>query len=270
MGAVYSDTMEWPERFEERLHIFAHGETLDVDAFLADSTLRPDFVWRRKAPSTSGVEFLLGDGRAISLRDQENIAITYLKAHRDELRWIAAFRGVDSFILGLVYIAKLEEGVTGVALHWLPEVMKFALDVGITPIHYVTYDHPSKPEQEPYAYFCLGGAFAPDEITRRVGVLPSETARAGDAIGSGRKRQNSLWTLRSRLHSSGDLDRHVTDVLDQLDTSRSAFEEVSRELGGMIVIVGFSRDNAPAISLEKETVGRLTHYALRLDVEPNC
>ena len=263
--------MEWPERFEERLHIFAHGEALDVDAFLANSTLRPDFVWRRKAPLTSGVEFVLGDGRATSLREQENIAITYLKAHRDELRSIGAFRGVDTFILGLVYIAKLEEGVTGVALDWPPELMTSALNVGITPIHYIKYDRPSKPEQEPYAYFCLGGAFVPDEITRRVRVLPSETARAGDAIGTSQhKRRNSRWMLRSRLQSSGDLDQHVRDVLDQLDASKSAFAEVSRELGGIIVIVGFSRDYAPAISLEQETVARLAQYALRIDVEPKC
>jgi hypothetical protein len=263
--------MEWPDRFQERLHIFAHGETLDVDALLANSTLRPDFVWRRKAPSTSGVEFVLGDGRAISLRDQEDIAITYLKAHRDELRSIATFRGVDAFILGMVYIAKLEEGVTGVALDWPPELMKPALDAGITPIHYIQYDRPAKPEQEPYAYFCLGGAFDPDDVTRKVGVLPSETARDGDAVGrSQRKRQNSLWKLRSRLQSSGDIDQHVTDVLDQIDKSGSAFAEVSRELGGVLVIVGFSRDYAPAISLGQETVGRLARYALRLDVEPNC
>jgi hypothetical protein len=67
--------MLWPERFEERLHIIAHGERFDVDAFLGKSTLRPDFVWRREAPVTSGVEFFLGDGRAIGLRDQENLAI---------------------------------------------------------------------------------------------------------------------------------------------------------------------------------------------------
>jgi hypothetical protein len=263
--------MEWPERFRERLHILAHGETFDVDAFLANSTLRPDFVWQGKAPVTSGVEFFLGDGRATKLRDQENIAIAYLRAHRDELRAIAAFPGVDAFILGLVYIAKLNEADTGVALEWPPELMRSALDVGVRPVHYITYDRPSKPAQEPYAYFCLGGAFDPDEVTRRLGVLPSETVKAGDAIwGTRRKRQNSLWMLRSRLQSSGDLDEHVKDVLDQLDTNRSAFVELSRELGGIIVIVGFSRDYAPAISLEQETVERLAQYALRLDVEPNC
>jgi hypothetical protein len=263
--------MVWPERYEERLHILAHGETLDVDALLANSKLRPDFVWRREAPTTSGVEFLLGDGRAIQLRDQENMAITYLRAHRDELRAIAAFPGVDAFILGLVYIAKLEEEVSGAALNWPQELMQSALDVGITPIHYLTYERPGKPEQEPYAYFCLTGAFEPNEITRRLGVLPSETARAGDAIGRAHhKRQSSLWILRSRLQLSGDLDQHVKNVLDQLDTNRAVFAEISRELGGIIVIVGFSPDYAPAISLEQDTVGRLAQYGLRLDVEPNC
>src|SRR6266700_7321800 len=107
--------MLWPERFEERLHIIAHGERFDIDAFLGKSTLRPDFVWRREAPVTSGVEFFLGDGRAIGLRDQENLAIMYLKAHRDELRAIAKFPGVDAFILGLVYIATLDGSATGMA-----------------------------------------------------------------------------------------------------------------------------------------------------------
>lgn len=263
--------MEWPERFEERLHIFAQGEAFDVDAFLANSTLRPDFVWRREAPTSSGVEFFLGDGRAIRLRDQENIAITYLSTHHDELRAVAAFPGVDAFILGLVYIAKLEEGVSGVALDWPRELMLSALDVGITPAHYITYERPSKPEEEPYAYFCLAGAFEPDDITRRAGVTPSEAARAGDAIGSTHlQRQNSLWTLRSRLRPSGDVDQHVRDVLDQLDANRAAFEELSRELGGIIVVVGFSRDYAPPVSLGQDIVARMAQYSLRLDVEPNC
>jgi hypothetical protein len=233
-----------------------HGETFDVDAFLTNSTLRPDFVWRRRAPVTSGVEFFLGDGRAIRLPDQENIAITYLRAHRDELRAIAAFPGVDAFILGLVYIANLEEAVTGMALDWPPELMQSALDVGVTPSHYITYDRPSKSEQEPYAYFCVAGAFEPDDITRRVGVRPSDIAREGDAIeNTNRKRRSSIWKLRSRLRPSGEVDQHVRDVLDQLDASRVAFEELSQELRAIIVIVGFSRDHAPLFLSNKTLLG---------------
>lgn len=264
--------MKWPERFEERLHIIAHGERFDVDAFLTKSTLRPDFVWRRETPVTSGVEFFLGDGRTIALRDQEDMAISYLNAHRDELRAIAEFPGVDAFILGLAYIAKLEPSVSGVALDWPRELMLPAVDIGIRPVHYITYDQPSKPEheREPYAYFYLAGEFDPDQITRRAGVNPSETARAGDAIGSTEiKRRNNLWALQSRLQPSAPVDRHVSDVLDQLDKNRPAFEELSGKLGGIIEIVGFSREYAPAISLEPEIVERMAQYALRLDVAAN-
>src|SRR3954453_13051834 len=65
-------------------HLFAHGEAFDPDAFLATTTLRPDHVWRRGEPrrgyedieglrghDTGGVEFVLGDGRAIPYPRQE-------------------------------------------------------------------------------------------------------------------------------------------------------------------------------------------------------
>lgn len=260
--------------------IFAHGDSFNVDEFLGRSTLQPDYVWRRgdqrryacvdSKHETSGVEFVLGNGWDVPFPEQEAIAVAYLKEHRNELRMLSDFSGVETFILGLQCICKLHDGLLGFCTGPSAQLMSHALDVGVRPNYYVSFQPAPKQETEPYAYFCLGGAFEPDEITRRLGVLPSETARAGDAVGRGHlKRQNSLWTLRSRLQSSGDLDQHVRDVLDQLDTSRSAFAELSRELGGIIVIVGFSRDYAPAISLEQETVGRLAQYALRLDVEPN-
>lgn len=163
---------------------------------------------------------------------------------------------MDAFILGLVYIANLEEAVTGMALDWPPELMQSALDVGVTPSHYITYDRPSKSEQEPYAYFCVAGAFEPDDITRRVGVRPSDIAREGDAIeNTNRKRRSSIWKLRSRLRPSGEVDQHVRDVLDQLDASRVAFEELSQELRAIIVIVGFSRDHAPLVLSNKTLLG---------------
>src|SRR5262245_40108947 len=93
--------------------LFAHGEAFDVDAFLARSLLRPDLVWRRGEQRryscvesfhpTSGVEFVLGDGLTAPFLAQEDIAVAYLMAHRDELRVLARFPGVTSFILGLQY-----------------------------------------------------------------------------------------------------------------------------------------------------------------------
>ncbi len=128
----------FPDRFSERFHIFAHGDKFDVDAFTATSKLRPDYVWRRGPSETSGIELFLGDGREIKLVDQEDIAIQYLKTHRDALRALAEFPGVDSFILGLVWICKPEH--SGFCVGPPAELMRHALDIGILPIYYGTID----------------------------------------------------------------------------------------------------------------------------------
>jgi hypothetical protein len=129
----------WPDRFEERLHIFALGESFDVDAFLAESVLRPDFVWRRigNGPS-NGLELLLSDAQAIPLRKQEEIAVAYLKANRDELRTLAKFPGVEALNLGLVY--RLPLNAVGCVTGPPPNLMFHALDAGVSPNYYVTLE----------------------------------------------------------------------------------------------------------------------------------
>src|SRR5262249_49464062 len=121
-------------------HLFAHGEAFDVDAFLQASTLRPDYVWRRgdqrryacveSRHETSGVEFVLGNGLVVPFPEQEQIAIAYLKAHRDELRALAQFPGVETFILGLQYVCELDESIVGFCMGPSAILMWHALDIG--------------------------------------------------------------------------------------------------------------------------------------------
>lgn len=130
--------------------LFAHGEAFDADAFLASTSLRPDYVWRRgdqrryacvdSRHPTSGVEFVLGDGLSVPVPEQEGIAIAYLKAHRDELRALARSPGVETFILGLQYRTALESNVIGFSLGLSAQLMRHCLDVGCEPVHYVTLD----------------------------------------------------------------------------------------------------------------------------------
>lgn len=129
----------WPERFHERLHVFAVGESFDVDAFLAQSAFRPSFVWRwrkmGKGP-TNGLEMLLDERKIIKLREQEKIAIDYMKKHREELRSLAAFPGVEALNLGLVY--RIAPNVRGCCLGPSRALMLHALDSGVSPNYYVT------------------------------------------------------------------------------------------------------------------------------------
>ena len=128
----------WPERFSERLLIFAHGEAFDVDAFLAASALNPDYVWRRVRPMTSGIEIVLGDGRKVRPAAQEKIATAFLKAHEQELKELRRFPGVETLILGLAYICPVE--ATGIAVTASPQLMRQADDLGIASIYYITID----------------------------------------------------------------------------------------------------------------------------------
>jgi hypothetical protein len=90
------------------------------------------------ASESSRIELFLGDGPEIRLVDQESIAIEYLQKHRDELKALAQFPGVDTLILGLVWICKPEH--MGFCVGPPTELMRHALDIGILPLYYVTVD----------------------------------------------------------------------------------------------------------------------------------
>ena len=105
-----------------------------------------------------------------------------------------------------------------------------------------------------YAYFHVRGSFDPDDVTRSVGVTPTETKREGDTIGTtSKKRPCSLWALHSRVDPSAALDEHVRDVVDQLNPNKSGIEKLSRELGGTMQLVGYFRDVNPGVHFDLET-----------------
>ena len=138
--------------------IFAHGETFDVDAFLAATTLHPDRIWHRgderhdwldSRYSSSGVEFMLGDGRVVPLSEQERMAIAYLEAHRDELRRLGEFPGADTFILGLQYVSEFDESLVGFSMGPSLLLMRHSLDIGIRPHYYaILEDHRNRQRED--------------------------------------------------------------------------------------------------------------------------
>jgi hypothetical protein len=123
---------------------------------------------------------------------------------------------------------------------------------------------------EYYAYLCLSGSFDPADITKKIGITPTNWSREGDPIaGSEHHRKCSRWSLYSRLEKSdSDLERHIVDVLNQLDANRDVFRQLSIELDGVMQLVAyFGYDSGPGISFGPQIIRKLAEYSLRLDCD---
>jgi hypothetical protein len=125
----------------------------------------------------------------------------------------------------------------------------------------------SEPNRQ-YAYFTIADSFDPNEITRRVGIHPSDCWRKGELHPkTGRERKFSRWSLRSRLDEQMSLEEHIRDVLAQLEQSSSAFQQVSREFGGCMELVAYYHEQYTGLYFDSELVIGLAKYALSVDFD---
>ncbi len=118
-----------------------------------------------------------------------------------------------------------------------------------------------------YAYFVVTGSFEPSDITRKVGISPTYAIKEGDPGRYAKAVMCSRWELKSRLDSELPLELHVKDVLDQLDANRAGFEQLSRELGGTMQLVGYFSKSGPGVHFEQEIVERISKYGLCIDCD---
>jgi len=121
---------------------------------------------------------------------------------------------------------------------------------------------------EYYAYFTIANSFDPDEITRRVGISPTDSWRKGDIHPkTGHARNFSRWSLRSRLETTASLETHVRDVLDQLDANPAAFKQLCIEKSGTMQLVAYFRTDYPGLDFERELIERIAGYSLSMDCD---
>ena len=123
-------------------------------------------------------------------------------------------------------------------------------------------------ENEHYAYFTICSGFDPDEITKRVGINPTESWKQGELHPkTGRERKLSRWSLFSTLPKDQPLEAHVRGVLAQLDRNAGAFRDVSNEFAGVTQLVGYFWAEYPGLSFERDIVSGLARYGLSVDFD---
>jgi hypothetical protein len=123
-------------------------------------------------------------------------------------------------------------------------------------------------DNQQYAYFSVSDGFDPAEITKRVGVRPTESWRRGDICPRRQmERKFSRWSLHSRLGRDQELEAHIRDVLVQLDANPTAFHAVSQEFGGVMQLVGYFYREYPGLCFERTITERLGWYSLAVDFD---
>jgi len=121
---------------------------------------------------------------------------------------------------------------------------------------------------EQYAYFTISGDFNPVDISKRLGMMPTEAWGKGDINPRTQlERKFSRWSLYSRLERSRELEGHIADVVEQMGAKRADFVALSLQYGGQMQLVAYFKTSYPGLHLKRRLVESLTEYALSVDFD---
>jgi len=97
------------------------------------------------------------------------------------------------------------------------------------------------PDRE-YAYFRATGSFEPSQVTKEIGLKPTEQWETGDEFdvrGNKLNRRSSCWKMDSGLLDTESLDNHINALLRILRPKRDGILRASTFAKLQIVCVGF-------------------------------
>jgi hypothetical protein len=118
------------------------------------------------------------------------------------------------------------------------------------------------------AYFTLAGDFDPIEITKSIGIEPSETWRKGDRNEQTHfERRFSRWSLNSRLSETATLEDQIADVLEQLKPRAEAILGIQETLDGWLQLVGWFYRDYPGLHFSQELITGLAQLNLSVDFD---
>lgn len=123
------------------------GKEFKVDEAVAAASLIPTSITRdgeRKGPHPrhgtyvgSWLHYSLGEGREVPFDEQQRIAIAFMRQHREQLRTLSTWPGVDRASLGLHYRRRVESNVVMFSLELSASFMRHLLDCGFGVSEYV-------------------------------------------------------------------------------------------------------------------------------------
>jgi hypothetical protein len=123
-------------------------------------------------------------------------------------------------------------------------------------------------QNEHRAYVTFVGDFDPTDISSRLGIEASRAWKRGELNPlTQMERKSSRWCLDSRLNESASLEKHVNDVLQQIQPHALKISEFAQNFEGVMQLVGYFHSPFPGFGLEKEVVSQLSQYGLGIDCD---
>ncbi len=126
---------------------------------------------------------------------------------------------------------------------------------------------PTRPN-EYKAYFTITGDFDPEELSSRVGILPSECWKKGDVNErTRRERKFSRWSVDSRVDQSQPIVEHIRDVLKQLEPFTEKLKpEIANFEAGMQTVAYFHQES-PWFHFDEDVVAGCAALNLSIDCD---
>ena len=127
----------------------------------------------------------------------------------------------------------------------------------------------SKPEMC-VALRLRGKRFAPEDVTRVVGLSPSKTWRAGEPIpATTAKRKDDRWEFGLSYRETFDMEEMLKELLDTIEPYRERITAAAKEFG-LVREISFGvyiREQTPACWFSADTMRRLADLGADLDID---
>jgi hypothetical protein len=109
---------------------------------------------------------------------------------------------------------------------------------------------------------------SPAELTRRIGLEPTEAWTKGEKNKYGKRYKHNSWRLSSGLAKTKDIETHVDSILRLIEKSKQGFLEVCRDYHPTLYCVVYSYGgDRPAIYFRNDVVNELSLFNAYIDVD---
>ena len=106
-----------------------------------------------------------------------------------------------------------------------------------------------------------------DEITSRLGVIPSEQHKRGDLRANSKKRwTNDIWILDSKLPSTSSFDRHLQWLERRLLSQMDYLHDLMKRGAKIDVFLSYTGPNGSGLDLSSESIRFLCQLNVPLEV----